>query len=873
MTIKKLLEQYKNEYPIFSNLKLSKNEHIQKTISENLPPFLQFTAYIIEKFISEGKTRIGIVLPCDEVPLFPFFIANCLKTLKYIEAESADNLNILRSCKKGQHLRIGKATVEFLGLEGEKVRFKLGRTQNDSLESSYVIGSWVGMLEKTEGALSKSDTALSELSNIQKYAKTDAYKQNQAVLSMRSACNKTTIILAKKNSAKEELNQLLIENCFIDSLLAYGEIDSDSDKHFKLYNHGRLDCLPWITISSRLKDVVRLLKDNNFDYSKIDSLYILPDKIEEIFSNTDNFEFILKKNIPTIVFFNESSFRDFQYFIDCGFTFWHWKLSTLRNNSFKIPKASCNGSIYGELNSKINNALIADFDVICGKNEILTANLQFLKKLSFEIKEDSKLEIKQVLRSCWGLQNTFVRIPLFNEVNIEIITDLYNSTKEKWEQIQYLYKGLFVEQLLRNIFKNFNTLLVNKVDIKHELISTYIENNNKKKIVLIISGNSIDAERYKGYFFIKYPERDIKVYTLNKFYELPFEKKRDIDVLLVSWFEYSEYIHIKQSMCYKKLIFVLYDFENRWRKNLCSFIDTCLPYEDIKNSAKLANINITELSSKPIDLKDESEENSDIYKDISEYNFGSALIKSTISNNTNQNASDAIECIPVLLSNNKIGYFHPEHSIIEISRINDEDDAPSRIPAKELRKGYKILIRLSGRDIIKEKADELMHDANENNLRVKTESWYKILLQYSSGKSSSQVLRKLSEYGSTCTIQQIRYWLLGETIIPSEKETLIAIGQAAMKAENITEDVNAYMNTLDNIMEAGKKIQNYHRIAGRWLTKELKTKTSEIKVISESDSQTGVINGIGEVQIYTVEDILEKTFVTRSVINHVEDLY
>ena len=226
-----------------------------------------------------------------------------------------------------------------------------------------------------------------------------------------------------------------------------------------------------------------------------------------------------------------------------------------------------------------------------------------------------------------------------------------------------------------------------------------------------------------------------------------------------------------------------------------------------------------------------------------------------------------------LLSNNNIGYFHPEHSIIEISRINDEDDAPSRIPAKELRKGYKILIRLSGRDIIKEKADELMHDANENNLRVKTESWYKILLQYSSGKSSSQVLRKLSEYGSTCTIQQIRYWLLGETIIPSEKETLIAIGQAAMKAENITEDVNAYMNTLDNIMEAGKKIQNYHRIAGRWLTKELKTKTSEIKVISESDSQTGVINGIGEVQIYTVEDILEKTFVTRSVINHVEDLY
>ena len=63
------------------------------------------------------------------------------------------------------------------------------------------------------------------------------------------------------------------------------------------------------------------------------------------------------------------------------------------------------------------------------------------------------------------------------------------------------------------------------------------------------------------------------------------------------------------------------------------------------------------------------------------------------------------------------------------------------------------------------------------------------------------------------------------------------------------------------------------RAAGKWLTKELKNKTPEIKAISESDSQTGKINGIGEVQIFTVEDILEKTFVTRNIINHVEDLY
>lgn len=873
MTINKILDQYKSEYPFFAKLKLSKTGNNEKNLTETLPPFLQFTTYLIEKFISEGKKRIGIVLPSEEIPLLPLFVSSCLKDATSLETESNNSVNILSTCEKGQHLRIGKAVVEFVNIDGDKVKLKLGRSEKDSLESSYIMGSWTAMLEKTQGALSKTDTALLELRNLQNYAKTAAYQQNQSILNMRSACNKTKIIIAKKNYAKEELNQLLIENCSMDGLLAYGEIDLESDNHFKLFNHGRLDCLPWITISSKLKELVRLLKDNDFDNSKIESLYIMPDKIEEIFSNIDNFEFILKKNIPTIIFFNESSFRDFQYFTDCGFTFWHWKLSTLRNNSFKIPKTSCNGSIYGELNSKINNALIAGFDVICGKNEVLTENLQLLKKISFEIKEDNKLEIKQVLRSCWGLQNTFVRAPLFNEVTLDIITELLNSTKEKWDQIQCLYKGLFVEQLFVNIFENFNTLLVNKVDIKQDLITAYINNNRKKRIVLLISGNNTDAERYQGYLFVKYPDRDIKVYSLNKFYDLPFEKKKNIDVLLVSWFEYSEYIRIKQTMCYKKLIFILYDFEDRWRKNLCSFINTCLPHEDIKNSAKLANINISELSNTPIDLRDEIEEDSGIYKDISEYNFGANLIKSTISNNANQNLSDAIECIPVLLSNNKIGYFHPEHSIIEISRINDEDEVPGRSAAKELRKGNKILIRLRGRDIVREKADELMHEEKEDNLRAKTESWYKLLLEYSSGKSASQVLKKLNEYGSTCTIQQIRYWLLGETIIPSEKETLIAIGKAAMDTENITIDVNSYLNSLHSIMEAGKKVQNYHRVAGRWLTKELKTKTSEIRAISESDSQTGVINGIGEVQIYTVEDILEKTLVTRSVINHVEDLY
>ena len=63
----KILDQYKSEYPFFAKLKLSKTGNNEKNLTETLPPFLQFTTYLIEKFISEGKRRIGIVLPGEEM--------------------------------------------------------------------------------------------------------------------------------------------------------------------------------------------------------------------------------------------------------------------------------------------------------------------------------------------------------------------------------------------------------------------------------------------------------------------------------------------------------------------------------------------------------------------------------------------------------------------------------------------------------------------------------------------------------------------------------------------------------------------------------------------------------------------------------------
>ena len=123
-----------------------------------------------------------------------------------------------------------------------------------------------------------------------------------------------------------------------------------------------------------------------------------------------------------------------------------------------------------------------------------------------------------------------------------------------------------------------------------------------------------------------------------------------------------------------------------------------------------------------------------------------------------------------------------------------------------------------------------------------------------------------------CTFQQVRYWLLGETIMPRKKDVLIAIAIVASRIPELREECNTFINSIDEIFDAGRKVQAYHQSAGSWLTGELKNKAKEIKNIANGKAQIGEIEGIGEVQIYTVEDILNKELIGKNKINRIEDL-
>ena len=136
------------------------------------------------------------------------------------------------------------------------------------------------------------------------------------------------------------------------------------------------------------------------------------------------------------------------------------------------------------------------------------------------------------------------------------------------------------------------------------------------------------------------------------------------------------------------------------------------------------------------------------------------------------------------------------------------------------------------------------------------------LQKASEGKEIDELLNAMLCNGAECTAQQLRYWLIGDTIRPEKINVLSAI--SAISSEELPSEM------IVEVYTAGAQVQEFHREAGRWLSSELKNKAQEIKAIYQQGDKSGTIDGIGEVQIYVVEETLEKEYVNRGKINRVE---
>lgn len=870
MMLNQVLDKYVKDYPIYGSICFSKNSKVE---SEHLHPLYILTQHIIDCFNKSGSNRVAVVLPDNDCNIIPLLLTKYFANMQFEKNYAG---SVLDDIQPGQHLRLGKAVVEFLGInERNQIQFRVER--KNPITVTCPINGIHYLFEKTDGAISFWKIWC----EAQKTANQKLLSSNKILDELRikrTALRKTMILLSAKNDFRDFMGSLYINGMHCEEMITYGEIDLDSGEKFKLYNKGRLDCLPSISVTTKTEELYYLLKDEK-NRKKIHSIFSVMDKFDEIISNPDTFKKILKYNIPFVVFVSESDFEGVPLLIDFGFDFWHWKPSTMQSDVFLakgeyINKAKTDGLFFG-LSRKVNRVATSEFILKIAKDSNLRKSIRLINLLSKE-SDDKDNVVRQLIRRMWNFQNKLTWMACKIEGGCsEILHAEYKEMANVWHSQKNFYSGQQTETLFNEILDIFDIFLRQSTPHKfNELLNFIVSIAPSETSITVIVPNkyAFVNQTYNAIYAVKGHCR-INVKTLTDFYNEQNKAFAGTDYLVVIWFDKDEYIKIKQTYCYNNLVYILYDYENKWREGFLAKFDECIPHEKIKSVAKTVHFSEDDIADKPFDKAD-TKINTE-FEEIADYTISNKIIRSTFTNQrAKANEEDSIECVPVLLSEDKIAYFYPTHDLIDVTLLTmGRVDRPVKKDAAMLKKGDKILVRQSGKDIIKERADLLMHQAGEITLRESSELWIEILTIYAKNKTIKEVWHSLNKAGGECSFQQVMYWLLGTTIMPRDINILRIIGEVASHESGLEELSKKYLSLIDNIFEAGKKVQAYHQKAGRWLTGELKNKAAEIKAIADKSPSRGIVDEIGEIAIYTVEDILDKEQVGRNLVNRIEELY
>ena len=300
MLVSQILEQFYKQHPTYRNIGYSLG-NVQ--YSERLHPLFVFTQYIIDTMISKGEKRIAIVLPDDDCNILPFILAKCFAN---IQDEPGFAGSVLDEIKPGQMLRLGDAVVKYLGREGDRIKYSIGRTQVTEVTSP--IFEYHNFFEKSSGAVSSWGTYIKAKKKIDDKIKSEDNNELNAIKLKRTTIKKTTMLLSAKNDFRDFMNQVKINNNSADDIITYGEIDLQSGNGFALYNKGKLDCLPAITVSARLDEINDALQSESVA-GKVIAIFSTVDKFDEIIDNIESLKECLRKKIPFVVFVPEQAFE------------------------------------------------------------------------------------------------------------------------------------------------------------------------------------------------------------------------------------------------------------------------------------------------------------------------------------------------------------------------------------------------------------------------------------------------------------------------------------------------------------------------------------------------------------------------------------
>jgi len=850
------VEQLLQSNSIFDGLSLSLGDDIQ---ASHIPPIVKSSILMLDKMVvHQGKYNI-LIFPERMQSIFIFTLMKLLHDIAQGEIEKAYNPSAFQP---GEKLKLGKAVVEFLGIEDCEGKLRMKIRLADLTSSAPIDFFPLFQRTSTQRGLTKYLQFVEVKREAEKKVKSLSPDERQlAILAdHRTHMNSSIFNMTSIINAKEIIAGCSLCGQKITDTLLFGQADYSGS--VKNVGAGQLAGIPSIVLASDLYAIIAALDAGH----PAQSIVVDASDSNKLLNQIDALDNLMHRDIPITFVTDIVNSFDLDPFELRGFNVWRWDESSITPSLYDVS--------YLPLEQKVKNCATRDVRYLTVDGQEIS---DVIRMISLHRKEsaESSVQLMRLYEQMSSLAFAALRqtIP-FEAGEVSRANSWLNEVvRILADEKPYLAPNQY--EAYKDAITKLRAIYATKYQLaKHTILSEHLLAEDHEEICLVVPERA-DKKRiwmyWQSWCYQNGLSTAVRVVYPAEYYSL--DNIEASVTIIVGWLKRAMMRKILYSFNTQRVVVLLYDHENRWKN-----YDTSKWSAAIKRSSNVKTVNqsfcnertrisISRFSEEyvpaPIDRPTVDELN-EIELVLRENKFRQYVV-----NGGKSSVESTVEAIPINYVGGFLAFYKKGHKVISATKVITQDaEKIETVFPDSLQVGDFIVVRESDRDIIKEIADIALGNSGKSELRTLATKWKEVLEIEQLFSTSEEIYNKLVAVGCKKGYPTIRGWLVDEDMIaPQNKEDLQYIAA-------ITED--SVMNELvDQIYDAAQEVKSAHVQAGRFLSEQLRRRIVEalgnygtIDPFNIWEPIEMSIEGIGLVRILKIIDVGVPMIVDAADTNH-----
>lgn len=817
----------------------------------DVPPVIKASILMLDKMQkNQGQLNI-IVFPEKNQSIFIFTLIQLLNNISEGKIKKTYNPEAFIP---GEKLKLGNATVEFLGINYNDGKPRISLRNSDLLRYEAPLELLPFMQRTTKKTLSPHKKFQEEKKKAQdQINSTDSGNMYLRLLAdYKTHMESSIVYMTSIITAKEMLSNYKLCGKAVKDAILVGQANYEGK--IKNVGAGQLEGVPAIVLAPDLYAVSALVQNKH----PIQSILIDGSNANALLSQLDALDELIRTGCPITCVTDIVSSFDLQSFLDRGFNLWRWDETSITNQLYDATPLL--------MDRKIKNCAKKEVDYCSVPGYEISTAIRLLYTHRSET-QNASAQMLKLFDTLFSMAFTALRetVP-FEKADCAQKQDMLDECKAWLSQEQ--------DYLSNSVFSDFNTIIDSLKKAytfgytlpKCEAMRDHLYSMNNQRVALIVPERS-NKGRTSRYWNRQCRLHDlsmeIDVFYPAEYYSLSTELYDT--TIVVSWMKRAIMKKVLFSYITTRYMVLLYDYEKRWQnydtKKWTSTLNKTNNREVIKRSFSK---DISQISTSRFDVPGQDSDDEHL---TDEYNEIELILKENkyrqyIARDGQRPGNEPVEAIPVSFVGGYLSFYRVGHKIISASEIieHDADSIESKFP-KDLHLGEFVVVREADKDIVRELADIILQKSGKTEAREVASIWKEALAMETPFLSYEQIFDRLQSVGCERSYPTVRTWLTDkEMIAPQTKQDLEHI--AAATGNGVLKE------KLPQVYESAQIVKKAHIQAGKALSQQLRKRIvnaleeyGNIDPFNIWEPIEMTVEGIGQVRILKVIDIGESVVV------------